>query len=135
MNYTHCTILLSLILTVLMVSGCTEIEAKNGTWGEKEPVKASELRIVNSTGEHFDRNQTSIYYVYGDLKNTNGNDAYNVGVQAKFYDSKGKLVGTNTSGTVDPSTVVGEGTSFYYVGWKDPEKSIVRAELKILIKD
>ena len=135
MNYTHCTILITLILAAVMVSGCTEIKAENGTWGEKEPVKASELIIVNSTGEHFDRNETSIYYVYGDLKNTNGNDAYNVGIEASFYDAEGNLVGTNTTGTVDPNTVVGEGTSFYYVGWDDPEKRIVRAQLKIVIKD
>jgi len=116
-----------------MISGCTEIKAENGTWGEKEPVKASELRIVNSTGEHFDRNETSIYYVYGDLKNTAGNDAYNVVVQAKFYDAEGNLIGNNTTGTVDPDTVVGEGTSFYYVGWDDPDKKIVRYELKIVV--
>ncbi|MDI6644187.1 MAG: FxLYD domain-containing protein [Methanobacteriaceae archaeon] len=135
MNYIHFTILITLILGAVLVSGCTEMKAENGTWGEKEPVKASELKIVNSTGEHFDRNETSIYYVYGDLKNTNGNDAYNVGIKAKFFDAEGNLVGTNTSGTVDPSTVVGEGTSFYYAGWEDPDKRIVRAELKIVVKN
>ncbi|AXV36697.1 MAG: FxLYD domain-containing protein [Methanobacteriaceae archaeon] len=133
MNYKHFTLLLALILSAVMISGCTEIKAENGTWGEKEPVKASELRIVNSTGEHFDRNETSIYYVYGDLKNTAGNDAYNVVVQAKFYDAEGNLIGNNTTGTVDPDTVVGEGTSFYYVGWDDPDKKIVRYELKIVV--
>ncbi len=133
MNYKHFTLLLALILSAVMISGCTEIKAENGTWGEKEPVKASELRIVNSTGEHFDRNETSIYYVYGDLKNTAGNDAYNVVVQAKFYDAEGNLIGNNTTGTVDPDTVVGEGTSFYYVGWDDPDKKIIRYELKIVI--
>lgn len=133
MNYKHFTLLLALILSAVMISGCTEIKAENGTWGEKEPVKASELRIVNSTGEHFDRNETSIYYVYGDLKNTAGNDAYNVVVQAKFYDAEGNLIGNNTTGTVDPDTMVGEGTSFYYVGWDDPDKKIVRYELKIVV--
>jgi hypothetical protein len=54
-------------------------------------------------------------------------------VQAKFYDAEGNLIGNNTTGTVDPDTVVGEGTSFYYVGWDDPDKKIIRYELKIVI--
>jgi len=126
-------ILLSLVL-ISGISGCTEKKAVNGTWGEKEPVSAKYIKIINSTGEHYLRNGTNYYYVYGYVENTAEDDAYNVEIHAKFFDEKGNVVGTNNSARIKPKIIPALGQSWYVLRFNDPENKIVRFELEIVVK-
>ncbi len=90
-------IVVLLILFVVLISGCTFKTESDQTFGEKPNATLQDLYIVNSTGDHYDRNNTKYYYVWGYVGNKAGNEASNVEITAKFYDANGKLVGTNTT--------------------------------------
>ena len=123
--------ILFLLIIVTGTSGCTVNPQANGTFGEKNPVSISDISILNDTGTYDTFGGKGYYYIEGYLKNRQGEDAYNVTMQAKFYDKNDKLIATNESAYIDPKVVPGNGQSYYYIDAQDPEKKIVRYEIKI----
>lgn len=123
-----------LILSVVLISGCTFKTESDQTFGQKPNATLEDIYIVNSTGDHYDQNGTQYYYVWGYVGNKAGNPASNVEITAKFYDASGKLVGTNTTTPYRPKIIPPEGQSYYYAGFKDPNKTIVKYELSLAIK-
>ncbi len=117
-------IIIILILFTVTISGCTFKTESDGTFGQKPNATINDLYIVNSTGDHYDRNNTTIYYVWGYVGNKAGNQAPNVQITVKFYSENGTLIGTNTTSPNKPKIIPPEGQSYYYAGFKDPNKTI-----------
>lgn len=124
-----------LIIVVVGVSGCTINPKSQNTWGEKEPVSVNYLHIINSTGEHYVKNGTNYYYIYGYIKNNAEYNALNVEMHAKVYDNQGNLIQTNDSKYIKLKYIPTNGISYYCLTFKDPENKIARYELKVLTKN
>jgi len=120
---------------MVALSGCTFKTQSDKTFGEKPDAGLNDLYIVNSTGEHYDENGTLIYYVWGYVGNNGGNEAPNVELTAKFYDESGKLIGTNKTVPEQPKVIPPEGQSYFYMGFKDPNRTITKYELSLAIKN
>jgi hypothetical protein len=127
-------IILFSILFIVAISGCTIKATANSTFGEKPPATTGDLYIANSTGNHFDRNNTTYYYVWGYVGNKALKDASNVEITADVFDENDTLIATNNNASLKPETIPTEGQSRFYLRFEDPERKIVRYELKIAIK-
>lgn len=123
-----------LILFVVLISGCTFKTESDQTFGEKPDAGLKDLYIVNSTGDHYDRNNTTYYYAWGYVENKAGNEAPKVQITVKFYDENGTLVGTNTTTPYKPKVIPPEGQAYFYAGFKDPNKIITKYEISLAIK-
>ncbi len=127
-------IVIMLILSVVLISGCTFKTESDQTFGQKPNATLQDLYIVNSTGDHYDRNNTTFYFVWGYVGNKAGNPASDVEITAKFYDASGKFVGTNTTTPYRPKIIPPEGQAYYYISFNDPHKIITKYELSLSIK-
>lgn len=121
-----------IVLTAQM-SGLAVNTTANSTFGEKPPATTSDLYIVNSTGDHFDRNGTSYYYVWGYVGNKAQLGASNVQITAKVFDEYNNSIAVNSTSPYRPEVIPAEGESYYYLGFEDPERKIVRYELNVAI--
>ncbi|MCK9150764.1 FxLYD domain-containing protein [Methanobacterium alcaliphilum] len=126
-------IILSMVV-VPAISGCTIKNKSDKTWGEKEPAKLSDLYIINSTGDHSDRNTTFYYYIWGYIGNKAKSDASNVEITAKYYDKNGTLLGNTTVSPYNPKIVPALSKSSFYITFEDPDQKIVNYTLNIVIK-
>ena len=124
-------IIILIIMFIVGISGCTIKNSANETFGEKKPVGAESLFIVNSTGEDYDYNGTIIYYVWGYIGNNGGEQSKNVNVTAKVFDSNGKLIATNSTTNLDPKTIPPKDNSYFYIGFNDTNKIIANYTLNI----
>lgn len=113
-----------IILFMVAISGCTFKTESDNTFGQKPNATINDIYIVNSTGDHYDRNGTTYYYVWGYVGNKAGNQAPYVKITAKFFSENGTLIGTNTTAPYKPKVIPPEGQSYYYIGFKDPNKII-----------
>ncbi|MDP3484199.1 MAG: FxLYD domain-containing protein [Methanobacteriaceae archaeon] len=122
-----------IILFMVAISGCTFKTESDNTFGQKPNATINDLYIVNSTGDHYDRNGTQYYYVWGYVGNKAGNQAPNVQITAKFYSENGTLIGTNTTSPTRPKIIPPEGQAYYYAGFKDPNKTISNYTISLSI--
>lgn len=106
----------------------------NSTWGQKPPATINDIYIYNSTSDHFERNNTTVYYVWGYVGNKAQKAASNVTIIAKFYDENGTLIGTNKTTPYKPKNIPPEGTSYFYIGFKDPDRKIASFKLELSMK-
>lgn len=113
------------------ISGCTIKDNVNSTFGEKKPVGAESLFIANSTGEHYDRNDTTYYYVWGYIGNNAGEEARNVNITAQVFDKNGKLIATNSTTNLKPKNIPPKDKSYFYIGFNDTNKAIASYKLNI----
>ncbi|MDO9045574.1 MAG: FxLYD domain-containing protein [Methanobacteriaceae archaeon] len=120
-----------IILFMVAISGCTFKTESDTTFGQKPNATIKDLYIVNSTGDNYDQNGTQYYYVWGYVGNKAGNQAPNVQITAKFYSENGTLIGTNTTSPNRPKIIPPEGQSYYYTGFKDPNKTISNYTISI----
>jgi hypothetical protein len=125
------TLILVMFIFIVAVSGCTEKKATNGTWGEKAPATADSLKIINATADHYDYNGTTYYYVGGYIQNSADSDASNVKMVATFYDASGKVVATNDTFYIKPTTIPAAGQSRFYVKFEDPDNKITSYDVKV----
>lgn len=127
-------IILLLILSVVTISGCTMDTEAERTFGEKNPATTEDLYLVNATGEHYDRNGTMYYFVWGYVGNRAPVPAPGVEITAQFFSENGTLIGTNTTTPYRPSTIPEEGESYFYAGFRDPDQKIASYKLNLSIK-
>ena len=128
-------IVILIVLFMVSISGCTFKTTADKTWGEKEPAKSSDLYVVNSTGDHYERNGTMYYYAWGYVGNKAQKSASNVEITVKFFSENGTLVGTNKTSPYRPKSIPSEGQSYFYAGFKDPDQKITKYEIELAIKD
>ena len=127
-------LIILLILFTTTISGCTFKSEADQTFGQKPPATTNDLYVVNDTGDHYDRDNTTFYFVWGYVGNKAGNEASNVLITAKFYSENGTLIGTNSTAPYRPKNIPPEGQAYYFVGFKDPDRLITKYELSLEIK-
>jgi hypothetical protein len=129
-------VIISIIAAFLFIitSGFTFKTESDKTWGQKDPVTIKDLYIYNSTGKTDEYNGLSYYYIQGNIGNKAQLFATNVMVTAKFFDSNGNLVGTNTTSEFYPKKIPSDGISKFYIYFDDPEKKINSYKLEISMK-
>lgn len=132
MNKKIITILI--ILFMVGISGCTFKTTSDKTFGEKEPAKSSDLYLFNITGDHFDRNGTLIYYVWGYVGNKAQKDASNVTILVKFLSENGTVIGNISTSPKRPQNIPAEGKSYFYTGFKDPKQQVTNYTIELSIK-
>lgn len=120
-----------IILFIVGISGCTIKNSVNETFGGKKPVGAESLYITNSTGEHYDRNDTIYYYVWGYIGNKAGEEVKNVNIIAQVFDQNGKLIATNSTTKLKPTNIPPQGNSYFYIRFNDTNKIITSYKLNI----
>lgn len=120
-----------IILFMVAISGCTFKTESDSTFGQKPNATINDLYIVNSTGDHFDRNGTQYYYVWGYAGNKASNQAPNVQITVKFYSENGTLVGTNTTAPTRPKIIPPEGQSYYFTRFQDPNTIITNYTISL----
>lgn len=116
---------------MVAISGCTFKTESDSTFGQKPNATINDVYIVNSTGDHFDRNGTQYYYVWGYVGNKAGNQAPNVQIKVKFYSEKGTLIGTNITTPYRPKIIPPEGQSYYFVRLEDSNKTITNYTISL----
>lgn len=126
------TIILFIILLVVGISGCTMKNSVNETFGEKKPVGAESLFILNSTGENHDINGTTYYYVWGYIGNKGGEQSKSVNITVKVFDGNNKLLATNSTINLRPgNSIQPQGNSYFYVRFNDSKKMIANYTIDI----
>lgn len=125
-------IIILIILFIVGISGCTIKNSVNETFGEKKPVGAESLFIINSTGEHYDRNGTIYYYVWGYIGNNGGELSKSVNITVKVVDENNKLIATNSTIDLRPGNIIQpQGNSYFYVRFSDSKKIIANYTINI----
>jgi len=125
-------VIILLLLTFIMgISGCTEKNAVNGTFGEKK-LSLDAIIVSNTTNGNYSETNDTLYYVTGDIINGNPTDALNVKLKVTTYDSQNNTVAVNETPYLDPKDVPANGNSYFYASFSDPEKKIVRFKVEIL---
>lgn len=121
-----------IVVFTVSISGCTVNPNTNGTWGEKK-LSLDKITVTsNTTGEPFEYKDQTYYGIWGYLENKNDYDAYNVRLEAYAYDAEGNLIATNNTPLFDSPSIPAQGITGFYVDFLDPEKKIVRFEIKII---
>lgn len=114
----------------LSSSGCIE-KNSNNTWGEKK-ISLDEIKVDNDTiGKQNERNN-SIYYVEGNVTNFNQYDAFNLKIKITTYDPQGNVFLVNNTPYLDQKTIAAHGKLYFYAKFIDPEKKIVRFDVKVV---
>lgn len=110
------------------MSGCTVQPKANGTWGEKKPPTPNDFKIFNESTVY---NEAGYFYITGYIYNNYGEAASNVKIIGTGYDENGIVIASNSQYYMDPEIIPVNGNSYFEIYLEDPEKKIVRYELKI----
>lgn len=126
-------LILLLFTAIVTISGCTTKTATNGTFGEKEISLNSILISNNTTSDRYTTDNGSVYYyIEGYVINNNKYDAFHVKINATAFDVNGNVVATNDSVYLNPNSIPGNGVSYFYFEFPDPNNSIVRYDVKLV---
>jgi hypothetical protein len=125
------TILILLLLGIVSISGCIDNTKANSTWGEKK-ISLDAITISNNTTGNRSETNDSRYYVYGYMDNDNPYEALNVKINVTTYTSNGTVFAVNDTPYLNPVNIPGNGQSYFYARFSDPDKKIVRYDVKIL---
>lgn len=120
-------IILSFLIIIISISGCTNKNATNGTFGEKT-VSLNTFKIDIIDAEHHD----SVFYIDGNITNNNGFDALDVEMEATAYDENGTVIAVNKTPYIDPKNIPAQSVSYFYFEFNDPDNKIVKYEVKII---
>ena len=124
-------IIILILLLLVGISGCTIKQNANETFGEKTPVGVNSLFIINSTGENYDYNGTTYYYVWGYIGNKAGEEARNVNITASVFDKNGKLIATNSTTNLRPKNIPPQGNSQFSIRFNNYKNNINSFKLNI----
>jgi len=124
-------IVIILFAVLVSISGCTTKEAANGTFGEKT-ISLDKFEISDSYAEHYDYENRTYYYIEGNITNKNDIDALDLKMEATAFDENGMVVDINKNPYLDPKVVPSLGVSYFYFEFYDPDKRIVRYEIKVI---
>lgn len=126
------TIIIFLLLAITVsISGCTTKDAANGTFGEKT-ISLNKLEISDTYAEHYDYENETFYYIEGNVTNKNDIDAIDLKMEVTVFDENGTIVDVNKSPYIDPKVIPALGASYFFFEFQDPDKRIVRYEVKII---
>ena len=123
--------ILILLTSIIIISGCTTKTAANGTFGEKKLSLDAITVSDNTTGNYSETNDTR-YYVTGYIINGNPIDALNVKLKVTTYDSQNNTVAVNDTPFLDLKNIPANGNSYFYARFSDPDKRIVKFKVEIL---
>ncbi|MFU2191317.1 hypothetical protein [Methanobacterium sp. MZD130B] len=116
---------------ILFISGCINTNSTYETWGQKH-VSIDLISFRNSTpGEHTFYKENLYYVIEGYLLNKNPHDALSVKINVTGYDSNGTIVVYNSTPEIYPKVIPGKGKSRFYARLLDPDKKVVRYDVKI----
>jgi|BioPla2DNA2_1021312.scaffolds.fasta_scaffold13275_7 capsule polysaccharide export protein KpsE/RkpR len=119
----HVVFFFSMILIILITSGCINNAQTNNTWGEKK-ISIDAIKISqNTTGNRSETNE-SRYYVYGYIENDNPIEAFNLKMKITTFYENGTVFAVNTTPKIKPQTIPGKGSSFFYARFHDPHQNI-----------
>lgn len=125
------TILMFLIvICIILNSGCIENTEVNSTWGEKK-ITLDTIKISNSVGNRSEQND-SVYYVNGYILNDNSFEALEPKILVTTYYANGTVYAINDTVYFNPSNIPAIGKSYFYARFEDPEKKIVKYDVKII---
>lgn len=124
-------IIILIIMFIVGISGCTIKNSANETFGEKKPVGAESLFIINSTGQDYEYNGTTTYYVWGYIGNNGGEPSKNVNITAKVFDEKRELIATNSTTKLKPPVINPKSNSYFFISFNDSRKIIANYTLNI----
>jgi len=124
-------IVIILFAVIVSISGCTTKNATNGTFGEKT-ISLNKLEIIDSNAENIDYEDRTYYYIEGNITNKNDIDALDLKMEATAFDENGMVVDINKNPYLDPKVVPSLGVSYFYFEFYDPDKRIVRYEIKVI---
>jgi len=113
------------------ISGCTEKNAVNGTFGEKK-LSLDAITVSNKTIGNYSLTNDTLYYVSGYILNGNAIDALNVKLKVTTFDSQNNTVAVNEIPYIDPKDIPANGKSYFYASFPDPDKRIVKFKVEIL---
>lgn len=123
--------LISLILGVIITSGCIDTTKTNSTWGEKK-ISMDTLQVSSSTIGNRSETNDSIYYVGGYITNKNSFEALDPKIEVITYYSNGTVFAVNNTPHLDPLNIPANGKSTFYARFEDPNKQIAKFEVRIL---
>lgn len=125
-------LIISLLLIVIGVSGCTMKEGETSTFGEKTISLESIKVLNNTTTDYYEYNGTNYSYIMGTVQNRNRYDAFKVKMKAIAYDEDGEIVATNETVYLEPKNIPASGQSLFYFEFVDQNKKIVKYDVKVV---
>ena len=120
-----------LFIGIMFSSGCIDNTKANSTWGEKK-ISLDAMKVSDNTTGNRSETNSSRYYVYGYIDNNNPYEALNVKMKVTTYTSNGTVFAVNDTPYLKPSRIPANGESYFYARFSDPNKKIVRYDVKIL---
>lgn len=121
----------SMILIILIISGCINNAQTNNTWGEKK-ISIDAIKISQNTTWNRSETNQSRYSVYGYIDNDNPFEAINMKIKITTYYVNGTSFAVNTTPYIDPKNIPGKGSSFFYARFHDPDQKIHNFTVEIL---
>ncbi len=131
LNKSLIVMVILLFAVTVSISGCTTKNATNGTFAEKK-ISLDKLEISDLNAEHIDDEDRTYYYIEGNITNKNDIDALDLKMEATAFDENGTAVDVNKNPYLNPKVVPSLGVSYFYFEFYDPDKRIVRYEVKII---
>jgi capsule polysaccharide export protein KpsE/RkpR len=120
-----------LIINVIANAGCIDNTKANNTWGEKK-ISLEKIKVSDNTAGNRSEQNDSIYYVSGYITNDNPFEALDFKLKVTTYYSNGTIFAVNETPYIDPKNIPGQGKSYFYARFSDPDKKITRFEVKIV---
>lgn len=124
-------IIFLLSLFLISISGCIDNTKSNSTWGEKK-ISIDAIKVSNNIEGNRSEDNESIYYVRGHIINQNPFEALDPQLKITTYYSNGTVFAVNDTPYLNPQNIPANGKSTFYARFEDPNKQIVRFEVKIL---
>ncbi|MFA0832415.1 MAG: hypothetical protein ACC609_00235 [Methanobacterium formicicum] len=126
-------IFITILLFIISIccSGCIDSTKANNTWGEKK-ISLDAIKIGNDTVGNRSENNDSIYYVYGNITNQNSFEALETKIRVTTYYVNGTVFAINDTPRLNPQNIPANGQSYFYARFVDPNKQIVKYDVKII---
>jgi capsule polysaccharide export protein KpsE/RkpR len=124
-------LLIFFVIGLVFTSGCIENTKSNSTWGEKK-ISIDAITVSNDTTGNRSENNDSLYYISGYILNQNSFEALDPQIKVTTYYSNGSVFAVNDTPYLNPKNIPGNGKSYLYARFEDPDKKIAKFEVKIL---
>lgn len=124
-------LIFSLMVMVLVNSGCIDNTQFNSTWGEKK-ISIDAIKISSNTTGNRSKTNEAQYYVYGCIENNNPLEAVNPKIKVTTYYANGTLFAVNDTPYINPKNIPAKGSSNFYARFNDPDKQIYNFTVEIL---
>lgn len=130
-------VIIIIVLAILLVSisGCTNKNATNGTFGQKT-ISIKNITVSNNvTAENVEYNGTNYYWIHGNIRNNNPYDAFNLKMKAVTYDKDGNVVAVKDTFNLDPKIIAANGESYFSFTFNNSDNRIIRYEIQLISAD